>query len=79
MMAHAEGPGRIVLETTAAIQARVWAAAPTPLGVDTVADVRTQRNEDNAIANANFVHRAATPNADTADAIGAALLTELGL
>ena len=39
LIAHAEGTGRIVLETPAAVQTRVWAAAPDQ---DKFADTRAR-------------------------------------
>lgn len=79
LVARAEGPGRIVLETPAAIRARVWAAAPTFQNLDAAADVRSMRDEDNAVSDANFARRLQAPDVDSAEAVGERLLTELGL
>lgn len=79
MVARAEGPGRIVLETRDAIAARVWAAAPTATGLDVTADVRAMRDEDNAISDANFVRRAAEGDDEASRSAGQRLLAELGL
>lgn len=59
LIARAEGPGRIVLETREAIQARVWAHAPANAEqADALGDVRAMRDEDNAITAANSARRA---------------------
>jgi hypothetical protein len=79
MVARAEGPGRIVLETAAAIRSRVWAAAPAPQNLDAAADARSMRDQDNAVSDANFALRLQAPDVDSADAVGERLLTELGL
>ncbi len=78
MVARAEGEGRIVIETREAITKRVWANAPTPAGLDTIADVRQMRNEDNKISENNFTRRSRTASKEATDAVGALLLKRLG-
>ncbi len=78
MLARAEGPGRIVLETPEAVQARVWAAAPA----ETAArpdDASRMRADEVAIADANFARRSLEPSETDAARVGAQLLTQLGL
>lgn len=79
VIARADGPGRIVLETRDAIRDRVWAAAPTFQGLDAVADVRDMRDEDAAISDANFMRRVDAADAEVAEATGQRLLDTLGL
>ncbi len=78
MVARAEGEGRIVIETREAITKRVWASAPTPTGLDTIADVRQMRNEDNKISEVNFTRRSQAASEEVADGVGALLLKRLG-
>jgi bifunctional DNA-binding transcriptional regulator/antitoxin component of YhaV-PrlF toxin-antitoxin module len=78
MVARAEGEGRIVIETREAITKRVWANAPTLIGLDTIADVRQMRNEDNKISKTNFTRRSKASSEEAADASGALLLKRLG-
>jgi hypothetical protein len=42
LIVQAKGPGRIVLETPAALQARVWAAAPSIASRRTPSDMFTR-------------------------------------
>jgi bifunctional DNA-binding transcriptional regulator/antitoxin component of YhaV-PrlF toxin-antitoxin module len=82
LIAHAEGAGRIVLETPAAVQARVWAAAPDgDESGDSGRDVRALRAEDNRVAEAAAGRRHAAPvlSEGSADDTGEALLRALGL
>lgn len=79
MVARAEGPGRIVLETPAAIRERVWAAAPPVHQLDAAADVRALRDDDNAVSDANFALRSESPDPESAAIVGERLLAELGL
>ncbi len=78
MVARAEGEGRIVIETRAAITKRVWASAPTPTGLDTIDDVRQMRNEDNEISESNFTRRSQAASEESTEAAGALLLKRLG-
>lgn len=82
LIARAEGAGRIVLETAAAVEARVWAAAPaTAGGADTVDDNGLQRDEDILESDAAALRRAAdhATASDPVDDAGRDLLTALGL
>ena len=76
LVAYADGRGRIVLETTEAIQARVWAGAGQRAEVS---DVAAGRAREVALADANFARRSVQPDEETADAAGQRLLTTLGL
>ncbi len=78
MVARAEGEGRIVIETREAITKRVWASVPTPTGLDTIADVRQMRNEDNEISESNFIRRSQGASQETVEEAGALLLKRLG-
>ncbi len=78
MVARADGEGRIVIETREAITKRVWASAPTSIGLDTIADVRQMRNEDNKISESNFTRRSQAASEEATDAMGALLLKRLG-
>lgn len=82
LIARADGVGRIVLETPAAVQARVWAAAPQPEdSANSVSDVRALRAEDNRLTEAAAQRRrAASGSSEEPDGDpGEALLTALGL
>jgi bifunctional DNA-binding transcriptional regulator/antitoxin component of YhaV-PrlF toxin-antitoxin module len=79
LVAHAEGEGRIVIETRAAISARVWASAPVPIGVDSVADIRELRDEDVRISDTAAQRRLRLAGNDQDDLVGVALLKRLGL
>ena len=75
VVARVDGEGRVVLETVAAVRARVWAAAPD-VQYDAVADVRLLRDEDHRLSDeASDRRRAATSAGDA----GRALLDHLGL
>ncbi len=76
LVVRADGPGRIVVETRAAVQARVWAAAPTPAGLDTTADIREVREQDTALSDRIHAERS---TATTSDDAGDVLLAHLGL
>jgi len=76
LVVRSDGPGRIVVETRDAVQARVWADAPTPTGLDTTADVRAARDEDAAVSDRQSAERSA---ATTDDGAGDRLLAPLGL
>jgi bifunctional DNA-binding transcriptional regulator/antitoxin component of YhaV-PrlF toxin-antitoxin module len=78
VVAHAEGVGRIVIETTEAIRARVWDAAPDPVGLDTTGDVRALRSEDTDLADQTSTERSVAV-AEDSDEVGAQLLRHLGL
>lgn len=80
LIARAEGPGRIVLETPAAVQARVWAAAPVDgEPQDSARDVRALRDSDNRIAERAARRRQDAGVVDTQDDLGEALLRALAL
>lgn len=83
LVAHAEGEGRIVIETTDAIRARVWgAAAPADAAptADAIADVRQMRREDIALSDRQADERSLPAGAPTGSTeAGAALLARLGL
>lgn len=76
LVVRSDGPGRIVVETRDAVRARVWADAPTPAGLDTVADVRAMRDEDVEISDRQSAARSATTAGEDA---GERLLEFLGL
>jgi uncharacterized protein (AIM24 family) len=76
MVAHVDGPGRIVIATRAAVRARIWSNAPEPSGVDTVKDIEELRAEDVRISDAAAAAWSATVTSD--DAIDQ-FLAELGL
>lgn len=77
MVAHVEGVGRIVLETTAAVEARVWSEA-RPQGIDPEADLRALRTEDVVISDSNF-RRQKESSAKESQARSQRLLAALGL
>ncbi|HEV2954258.1 MAG TPA: AbrB/MazE/SpoVT family DNA-binding domain-containing protein [Candidatus Dormibacteraeota bacterium] len=77
LIARADGLGRIVLETAEAIQARVWAGAPSSGKADFQA--QSLRAEEVAIADANFTRQSVEPDQATSEQTGAALLAALGL
>lgn len=81
MVAQADAPGRIVLETPEAIQARVWAGAPGQEGEDAADDLRALRDEDNRLAEAAAGRRARGTSGREAEAddLGERLLKDLGL
>ena len=80
VVARPEGEGRVVIETVDSIRQRVWAAAPDASGLDTTADVRVMRDDDNRVSDAALARRAANGASETGStATGAALLARLGL
>lgn len=82
LIARADGVGRIVLETPAAVQERVWAAAAQPDdSADSVSDIRALRAEDNRLTEAAAQHRrgASGVSEEPDDDPGEALLAALGL
>jgi bifunctional DNA-binding transcriptional regulator/antitoxin component of YhaV-PrlF toxin-antitoxin module len=79
LTAYSDGPGRIVLETPAAIQARVWAGAGEGLASDTGDDTRAFRQQEISIADSNFDRRSVEPNEGAANTAGQRLLDKLGL
>ncbi len=80
VVARPDGEGRIVIESVAAIRARLWAAAPEPAGLDLAQDVREMRQQDRAVVEANAARQAATLGSQSdSDDAGQALLTFLGL
>jgi bifunctional DNA-binding transcriptional regulator/antitoxin component of YhaV-PrlF toxin-antitoxin module len=80
LIARAEGPGRIVLETPAAVQARVWAAAPVDgESQDSVRDVRSLRDDDNRIGEQAARQRRGTDVVGSQDDLGETLLRALEL
>lgn len=73
-----EGPGRIVIETPAAVSARVWDAAPESVGARSGEDIRAARDEDVVISR----RRADSSMTELPDAPVSgvdALLADLGL
>jgi bifunctional DNA-binding transcriptional regulator/antitoxin component of YhaV-PrlF toxin-antitoxin module len=76
LVAHAAGPGRIVIETRDSIRAQVWDAAPASSGLDATADVRDLRAADVTMSDASAAARSAQTPAGGA---GDALLAHLGL
>ncbi len=78
VVAHADGEGRIVVETIDAIRQRVWGGAPAPAGLDATADVRRMREEDAKIADAAAAVRSQAGKSANSNS-GAALLAHLGL
>lgn len=82
VIAHSEGVGRIVIETTDAIRARVWRAAPESTGVDATVNVRAMRDEDVRRSDEAADRRSAAAAGTTdaaSDEAGARLLAHLGL
>lgn len=80
VVARPDGEGRIVIESVAAIRARLWAAAPKASGLDTEADVRAMRQQDQAVVELNATRQLDARGTDEdSDAAGAALLARLGL
>jgi AbrB family looped-hinge helix DNA binding protein len=80
VVARPEGEGRVVIETVNSIRQRVWDAAPDPLGLDTTAEVRAMREQDNDVSDAAYARRVAASGFETdSAAAGAALLARLGL
>ncbi len=80
VIARPDGEGRVVIETVASIRERIWNAAPEPTGVDTAADVRELRDEDESLSTANMARQArALGSEEDSAAAGAALLAHLGL
>lgn len=78
VVAHAEGTGRIVVETPDAIRDRIWDAAPEATGLDATADIRAMREEDNRVSDAIANARSQAGDSGSG-ARGAALLEHLGL
>ena len=75
LVGHVDEMGRLILETPAAVRARVWDAAPGVEG-DSVADVAAARSADGEIGLEAIARRVATPFDEAA---GERLLAELGL
>lgn len=75
VVATVDGEGRVVLETVAAVRARVWSAAPD-IQYDAVADVRLMRDADEAAARAASTRRSTSRSSGDA---GRDLLDHLGL
>jgi len=82
LVAFVMAPGRILLETRAAIAHAVWEAAPRQeVDQDAVASIRELRREDIAISDANLSRRAkqqASTDAESAQR-GEALVRAIGL
>ncbi len=80
VVVHADGRGRIVIESLDAVQARVWAAAP---GAEAEGDIRALREEDIELSDSAAARRASSVVADhqrqEPDPTGVALLATLGL
>ena len=79
MIAIAAGPGRIVLTTRTAIQDEVWSAAPAN---GTIANVRVERDADNAAAAAKRRRtkaRAVATSDEESDQVGSSLLSRFGV
>jgi bifunctional DNA-binding transcriptional regulator/antitoxin component of YhaV-PrlF toxin-antitoxin module len=79
VIAHAEGRGRVVVETPDAIRDRIWAASPPQTGIDATQDIRAARDEDSRLSDQAAAHRSAERNTADSDASGEALLKHLGL
>lgn len=80
LVARLVGEGQLLLETKDAVRARVWGAAPQPIGLDAAADVRAMRTQDVALESRNEARReAAEGSATESDEAGAALLAHLRL
>jgi AbrB family looped-hinge helix DNA binding protein len=80
LVARRVGDGQLLLETKDAVRARVWSAAPQPVGPDVTADVRAMRDEDVTLEARNADRReSGSGSAADSDAAGAALLARLGL
>lgn len=87
LVAHMEGPGRLVVETVeAAVEAagqRIWADLDlVETGNEATTDVRVMRDEDTRIADDNAARRSDVDDASSAthvDEAGRRLLAALGL
>ena len=75
VVATVDGEGRVILETVAAVRARVWAAAPD-VRYHAVDDVRRMRSDDSEAADEASARRRST---STTPDPGPALLDHLGL
>ena len=80
VVARFVGPGQLLIETRAAVRARVWQAAPGAGELDVIADVRFMRSEDIEIVrrNTELQEKHLGSEADSA-AAGERLLKHLGL
>jgi bifunctional DNA-binding transcriptional regulator/antitoxin component of YhaV-PrlF toxin-antitoxin module len=80
VVAHAEGEGRIVIETVDAVRARVWGAAPGESEADATTDMRSMRDEDTSISDEAHGARSADRSGSPSDGDpGHALLAHLNL
>lgn len=81
LLAHAESPGRLVIETpeaaVAAASQRIWADLDPTADYDASADVRALRAEDTRVSDANAAARADSDR--QVDECGRRLLAALGL
>jgi hypothetical protein len=75
LLGHVDPMGRLILETVDSVRARVWAAAPSPVG-NSMDDVRAARAADLEIEAAAASRRDSAPRDDR---VGERLLAELGL
>lgn len=81
LVAVVVGPGRILLETRAAIQRAVWEAAPGAVAQDATSSIRELRRGDAEMSDANIARRARqqAPTQEESEARGEELLRALGL
>ncbi|MEI6622199.1 MAG: AbrB/MazE/SpoVT family DNA-binding domain-containing protein [Actinomycetes bacterium] len=79
VIAHTEGYGRVVVETSDAIRDRIWAASPPQTSIDATADIRAAREEDVRVSDQAAAHRCGERSNADSDARGEALLKHLGL
>lgn len=80
VVARPDGEGRIVIESVAAIRARLWGSAPSPTGLDAQQDVRQMRQEDQRVVEANSARQAVAPVSEQgSEQAGQDLLAFLGL
>jgi AbrB family looped-hinge helix DNA binding protein len=81
VVVRADGEGRIMIESLEAVQARVWAAAPSLATSDASGDIRELREDDIRRADEAASLRTQPSFDDTGepDEAGAALLAALGL
>lgn len=78
VIAHADGEGRIIVETVAAIRAKIWADAPEPTGLDATEYTREIRNVDNRLAEEADARRSQFRDEAAVEEAGEALLRTLG-
>jgi len=76
LVAHVEGPGRIVIKTCEAVNKSIWALFPATQVADASAGVRSLRVGDRELSDARFAERG---HAEPDLAALEALVAKLGL